>query len=131
MDAGDLDLMRIGQIDIGERDRAACGIRRRRTMGAGAFRDGRGLRLAGDVGRVVAAGNGDGDRLGHHAAMPVIDGCGVGQRQDLAVGKEIERTVGCAVTPARRTVIGIAGRLHHRQRPIHRCYRRELLGREL
>ena len=39
----------------------------------------------------------------------VIDGCGIGQRQDLAVGKEVERTVGGAVTPVRRTVTGIAG----------------------
>ena len=120
MDAGDLDPMRIGQIDIAECDRAACGIRRRRSVGVGAFRDVRGLRVAGDVGRVIAAGDGDGDRLGHHAALPVIDGCGVGQRQDLAVSKEIERIVGDAVAPARRTVIGIAGRLHHCQRMIHR-----------
>ena len=63
-DAGDLDLMRVGQVGVGERDRAARGIRRRRTVGAGDFRDRRRLRAAGDVDRVVAAGDGDRDRLG-------------------------------------------------------------------
>ena len=50
-DAGDLDLMRIGQVGIVEGDRTACGIRRRRTVGVGRLRDDRGLRVAGNFER--------------------------------------------------------------------------------
>ena len=57
--------------------------------------------------------------------MTVIDGGGVGQRQDLADGQKIELAVGDVVGPARRTVIGIARRLHHRQRHVHRGDRGE------
>ena len=63
VNAGDPNVMRIGQIGIRERDRAACGIQRRRTVGAGAFCNGHGLRFAGDLGFIVAAGNDDGDRI--------------------------------------------------------------------
>ena len=67
------------------------------------------LRSAGDYRRIVGAGDGDGERLGDDAAMAVVDGRGVGQRQDFAVRQEVERAVGDAVAPARRTIIGIAG----------------------
>ena len=119
-DIGDRHLVRIGQIDIGELDRALGLVQCRRIDGAYAFRDGADLLLAGDRRRVVGADDGnvgaidrDADRRCDHAAMAVIDLDDVVENQRLALGDEIERMIGDAVGPGGRTVMAICGALHH------------------
>ena len=52
-----------------------------------------------------------GNRRGDNAAVTVVDRGDVVERQRLALGDEVELAVLNAVGPARRAVVGIAGRL--------------------
>ena len=96
----------VAEVDVGKGD-AAAGMVGGGIAGAGLL--GEAVAAGRDRGRrVVGAGDGDRDRLGDDAAMAVVDLRRVGQRQDLADRQEIERAIGDAVGPGRRTVVGIA-----------------------
>src|SRR5207302_769200 len=79
----------VGGVDVAVGDQT--GRRHARGRQAIAFRNVAGLRGAGDLRRVVGAGDGDGDDLGGETAIVVVDlhGEAVGER--LADGERIDR----------------------------------------
>ena len=71
-----------------------------------------------------------GNRRGDDAAVAVVDRGDIVERQRLALGDEVELAVLNAVGPARRAVVGVAGRLHHAQRHLDGQDRRQLRRRQ-
>ena len=100
---GDLGRRRcIGQVEIGKGDRTTVGQRR-------AFGDAhRDIDDRDDRG-IVGAGDGDRHILGIGAAVAVIDGDGVDDRDRLAGGEEVELGLGDGVIPVDGAVVGVAG----------------------
>ena len=70
------------------------------------------------------------DRRADDAAVTVIDLRHVNEGQRLALGDETECLVGDAVSPGRRTVMGISRSLHHAERNFDGGDRRLLLIRQ-
>ena len=117
----------VGQIDVGKGNGAGRRIGRR-IAGAKQFRDRAAAR--GDGRLVVGSGNGNRKRLDRGLVVRreiIIDLREIGQRQRLADGQEVERTVGDVVGPGRHTVVDAGGVLHHHQRHFDRMNRRQLL----
>ena len=106
--AGYRDGVRIGQIRVGEGDRAAHRILRGVTGGRGDFgeRAGCGGRTR-DGRSVVGPGDGDHHVLVHRAGMPVVDGDRVGGRDRLADGKIVEGRIGGAEAPRLRAAAAV------------------------
>jgi hypothetical protein len=109
----------IGQIAIGESD----GDRRRQRRGIGLLGEAL-LRDIGNLGRIVAAIDGDDNILRGDATMVVVDLYGVGQRDRLAIGKIVEITIRRRERPDLRTLPVIGGIMQRPERQpaeLHRA----------
>src|SRR5437763_1405663 len=84
--------MRVGEIKVGEGDRAGGTIRRGAPGGVG--------KIGRASWRVGGAGDGEGDGLGGRAAMAVSDSDDVALGEVLASGEEIEGATGDRQLPA-------------------------------
>src|SRR5207237_384119 len=93
--------VRVGEVEVGEADRARGGVERAAAGAGGQLAD-RAVAVPADHRRVVAAGDRDGDRLARRAAVAVGEGDVVALGQRLAGGEEIERAVGDREVPADR-----------------------------
>src|ERR1700733_5222273 len=116
----DGNLVRVGQIDVGEGQGSRGGPARREKSARRGFssRKGYGLRAGGDDRNVVGAGDRDSEFEGRKfivGRVIVIDSQRIGQLQRLAGGKEVERPVGDGVIPAGRTVVIVARSRSHNQ----------------
>ena len=112
--------MGIGEVGVGKVQLAGGRVvRNQRSAGrAGAPRKRDGFRPGGDDRNVVGAGDRDRERhrrLQIERRVIAVDQRGIGQRQLLAGGKEVESVVGDEVGPGRRTDVCVAGVLHDDQ----------------
>ena len=116
--------MGVGQIGVREGQRSRGRVGQRAAWGARAGDGERNILLrAGNFRDVIGAGDRDGDR--HRRGLVerleiVVDDRVVGQRQRLALGKEIEGPVGDAIAPGRRAGILVGGILGYRDCDFHR-----------
>src|SRR5207249_5011143 len=87
----------VGEIDVGEGNRAAVG----EVAGAvdGDVLGDRAIAVGGDDRGLVGAGDGDGDALGGGAGVVVVDLDRVGLDQGLAGGEEVDGVVGDMEAP--------------------------------
>ena len=107
--AGYRDGVRIGQIRVGEGDRAAHRILRGVTGGRDDFgeRAGCGGRAVGDGRRVVLPGDGHHHVLVDGAGIPVVDRYRVAGRKLLPLGEVVEARIGGAEAPRLRAAAAV------------------------